>query len=313
MATPTHSSSGGKDDDDNKGSSGGGGKGGSSAADDYAKEQKKQQKKAEENYKKQAETLQGQIDAIRDTIHGSFLKNLKIRLNNIKLLQGQQDAVLVEGYQKRLKDLSGAKEDNDKSFADDSFAALANRGRERLNALTEATLNGAGESDTLKAQVMSLRNWGANQGEINRSMFDTLRSINTSRTDLINDTKTARINNATQANEERDQLYTNYYQQRYEGMVQLGNLLGQQAELYGLANEKGDQKGSSKDSGKAFDAATKEAAKAWENPGVKQSLRDWQGAAEYQTRQSMGDFSNAATNIGQKKKPEGASLRRWDT
>ena len=63
--------------------------------------------------------------------------------------------------------------------------------------LAQAALQGAGETDTLRGQFMAVRNWDANQADVNRSYFDTTRSINSSLQDLNSDVRQQRVNLAT--------------------------------------------------------------------------------------------------------------------
>lgn len=302
------------------GSGGGGGKGGGggSASNPYLAQQKKAQKKAANRYIEQAKSMAGQIAALKNSLSEGFKANLTQRLANITLVQGQQDATLMEGYNNRVKALDDSAKDNEKAEGDASFQNLGNRARERANAVTEAMNQGAGESDVLQAGLMSLRNWDANQGEINRSFFDTLRSVNSSLTDLNTDTKTARVNMASQANADRDQVWSNYYDQRSETYTQLGNLYGQQGELYGMANEQVGSKATKKKRKQAthlsaaeFMHASKANSKAWENPGVGADLMNWQGQGPIQGEINNNTIASAATNEPIAKKPEGATLRKW--
>lgn len=302
--------------------SGGGGESGGGMTS-YEKRQNakesKAQNKAATKYKDQSKTLDLQTDALRQSLSSAgFKASLQTRLANLGLVYGQQDASLLEGYGKRVESLKGAAGDNDAAANATSFANAANRSRERAAALSEVALQGAGESDALRSQMMSLKTWSANQGESNRSFFDTLRSVNSSLSDLNVDTKTARLNAESQMNNDKDQLYTTYFNQRSEAYTQLGNLRGQQAELHGLANEqvgskasKKAQKQATKQSGRAFDRAADMSGEAWKNPGASAELLGWQGEAEIQGRQNTSLFANAATNIAPPKKPEGATLRKW--
>ena len=302
-----------------KSSSGGGSSSSSSSGGyDYGKEQKKAQRKASERYIKQAESMAGQIKALKYSLgQKGFKAALSQRLANIGLVLQQQDAAVMEGYNSRVGDLKGAAADNDKSASDQSFANLSNRGRERANALSEAMLQGAGESDVLRSQMMSLRNWDQNQNEINRSFFDTLRSVNSSLGDLNVDTKTARLNLETQANADRDAATTEYFNQRSQGFTQLGNLRGQQAEYYGMANEqvsskssRSKQKQATAASDRAFMRAAKQTGKTFKNPGNSRVLREWKGAADIEgsLNNTASQSVATATTI---KRPEGAQLRKW--
>lgn len=312
---------GGKSSGGGSGGSGSGGNGGG-GSDPYAyakAQERKADREANRRYLDQAAVLQQQINAIRLALgKKGFKRELDIKLGNILRTQRIVDSDLMRGYRDRVGSLENTAEDNEKAASGQTVANMQNRSRERANALSEAMAQGAGESDVLRAQQMSLRNWQANQAEVNRSFFDTLTSVNSSLTDLTTDTRTARVNNVIEANADREQLYTNYYDQRAETLTQLGNTLGQQAEYYGLANEaiaskgtRGKQKGAGKRSGAAFKGASLEAGKAWRNPGVKKGLRTWEGAADFEGALNNSQFSSASTEIAPPA-PEGATLRKWE-
>ena len=167
---------------------------------------------------------------------------------------------------------------------------------------------------------MALRNWDANKSEIDRSNADTLRSINSGLGDLNVDTKTARQNIALQSNADKEQLWTNYYNQMSEAWTNLGNTLGAQADAYGSAVEVGGGKGAKakqkraqRQSGRAFDQAAQAAGEAWRNPGVPKNLQDWQGVGDIAPSTSSAPVESALTTVGLSAKPEGATLRKWTT
>lgn len=275
----------------------------------------KARRDAAAKYRRQAETLQGQIKALRAALTTGFKKALDQRLRNAALTYKQQDKVLMDSYKSRLGDLSGSASDNQKAAGDQAFANLSNRGRERAAAVSEAMNQGAGESDLLRSQMMSLRNWGANQQEGQRAFFDGLRSINSALGDLNADTKTGRVNLATQWNADRDALYTDYFNRRSDTYTQLGNILGQQSDLYSSAIEMGGhdrkrQRATDSASEDAFMAASKEASRAWKNPGVSSALMKWSGAKDFEGETNLSNINNVQT-VGPSKKPEGAALRSW--
>jgi hypothetical protein len=287
----------------------------------YAKaQQKRAESRANQKYLDQAHAIGLQIKALRLALGDKgFQHSLEQKLRNITLNQRQAGADLVRGYKDRVGMLEQTASDNEKAADATTYANLANRSRERANALSEATAQGAGESDLLRSQQMALHNWNANQSEANRSYFDTLTSINSSLTDLTTDTRTARINNVSQANADRAQLWQAYHDQRSETLTNLGNALGQQAEYFGLANEQvksgkthGRGAKATKASGAAFHQASLEAGKAWKDPGVSASLREWEGVPDFEARINNTQLASASTEIAPQKKPEGASLRRWD-
>lgn len=219
------------------GGSGSGGSGGSSDPYAYARHQQaRAENRARQEHLRQVRTLQQQVDSLRSVLNGGFRKALDIRLANIGLVQRQTDQSLRSEYTDRVGALAGAADDNAQAADSQTVANANNRSRERMNALSEAFANGAGESDVMRAQEASLRNWNANQADVNRSYFDTLRSVNSSLTDLTADTRTARINNVMQSNADREQQWTSFFNQRSEAYTQLGNTLGMQAEEFSLAH-----------------------------------------------------------------------------
>lgn len=302
------------------GSAGSGGGGMSAYERRQNAKQREQERKAAQKYLDQAATIGLQAKALRLALSKKgFLRELRIKLGNVQRVQRQTDLILRRDYRERVGSLENTAEDNEKAAGAQAFANSTNRSRERANAVSEAMAQGAGESDLLRTQEMSLRNWNANQSEVNRSFFDTLTSVNSSLNDLTIDTRTARVNNVVEANADREQLWTMYHDQRSEALTQLGNVLGQQAEYYGLANEmvgskktRGKQKGASKKSGAAFTNASREAGKAWRNPGVRASLRNWEGAADFEGQMNNSKFIESPTELAPKR-PEGATLRKWET
>lgn len=303
------------------GSSSGGGSGGSDPYSAYLKKQaakeKKAQKKASDRYIENAQTLQKQAKALKLALGKSgFRRELRIKLGNVRRDAREQDRALLSDYRGRVGVLEDASQDNEKAAAGQTVANLGNRARERANATSEATLVGAGESDLLRAQQMSLRNWQSNQNDVTRSFFDTQSSINASLTDLTTDTRTARIANSQEARGDKEQLWSNYYDQRSETLTQLGNTYGQMAEYYGLANEQVGskrtrrlQRQNANRSGQAFRRSARAAGQAWKDPGTPDRILDWQGAADFEGALNTGAFSRL-TDIPTER-PEGATLRKW--
>lgn len=298
------------------GSGSGGGAGGYSS---YLAQQKKAQRAANRRYLDLAATIGQQAKAWRFTLGAKgFQSRLNQRLANANLVWQQNDQLLQSEYGKQVKSLAGAAKDNEKSAEDQSYLNLANKGRERSQAMQEAINQGAGESDLLRSQEASLRNWNANQADINRSYFDTLRSINSSLTDLTGQTRTARVNAAVDRNADLDAAYTNYYDSRSEAYTQLGNVLGQQAEYYGLANEQVGSKKTQKRrrraaaaSNAAFQNAATLSGKAYKNPGVEPGIMQWKGADQFEGMMNQTNLGSAQSTI-RTQRPEGASLRKWE-
>ena len=268
-------------------------------------------RKAGKRYLEQAANLEAQARALRRALNHSFSDALQIKLQNVNETLAGQSRTLMDGYRERVASLAGSVADNEKAQASQTVAAGQNRVRERNSAVSEAMAQGAGESDILAAQMMSLNNWQANQNEIQRSLFDTLRSVNSSLTDLNVDTKTGRVNLQAQALADKEQLWTNYYNQRSEAFTQLGNIRGQQADYLDMAKEYGVGHGSNPNAGEhAFMQAAKETGKSWESPGISKKLLRWNGHDDFEASPNGGKLQ-AAPTVDLGARPEGATLRKW--
>lgn len=240
-----------------------------------------------------------QLTALQGLLKGGFAKAREQKLKNTHTLYAAQDKDLVNGYNSRMAGILKNRDDNEKSEVDASFANLSNRARESTDLLAQAASQGAGETDTLKTQLMAIRNWDANQADVNRSYFDTQRSINSSIADLNADTRTARMNLAVDALGDYDQIWTNYYNQRADAYTQMGNI---HANPY---SDSHDPKST------AYAGMAKEASSAWKNPGVNKSLQNWKGSVQEQERKLNNSAYKAADTVNNIKRPEGSTLKKW--
>lgn len=240
-----------------------------------------------------------QLTALQGLLKGGFAKAREQKLKNAFTLYAAQDKDLVNGYNSRMAGILKSRDDNEKSEVDASFANLSNRARESTDLLAQAASQGAGETDTLKTQLMAIRNWDANQADVNRSYFDTQRSINTSIADLNADSRTARMNLAVDALGDYDQIWTNYYNQRADAYTQMGNI---HANPY---SDSHDPKST------AYANMAKEASSAWKNPGVNKSLQNWKGSVQEQERKLNNSAYKGADTVNNIKRPEGSTLKKW--
>ena len=240
-----------------------------------------------------------QLTALQGLLKGGFAKAREQKLKNAFTLYAAQDKDLVNGYNSRMAGILKNRDDNEKSEVDASFANLSNRARESTDLLAQAASQGAGETDTLKTQLMAIRNWDANQADVNRSYFDTQRSINSSIADLNADSRTARMNLAVDALGDYDQIWTNYYNQRADAYTQMGNI---HANPY---SDSHDPKST------AYASMAKEASSAWKNPGVNKSLQNWKGSVQEQERKLNNSAYKGADTVNNIKRPEGSTLKKW--
>jgi hypothetical protein len=302
-----HASSGG----------GGGGGGGMSGAEKRAIHRENAAKnKAANRYRQQSLTLEGQAAALQHALKYDFKKSLRTRLANVSSILIDQQKLLNEGYLQRINVLKGTVADNEKAVSGQSAINAQNVARERNSAVAEAMTHGAGESDVLQSQIMALRNWQANQTEVTRNYFDTLRSANSSRADLNVDTRTALTTNEIQSNADKEQLWTNYFNQRSETLTNLGNTRGQQADYLAQAGEMSKKAGKGMKQKKnqakaAFAASAKVSGQAWKNPGVSDKVQNWQGEGEFEPTTRNDSKLEAARTVSLSKRPEGATLRKW--
>ena len=242
-----------------------------------------------------------QVAALDTLLKSGFAKARDQKLANVQKVYRQQDDDIFKSFKDRFGSLEKSALDNDKAEADSSFANVVNRAREAGDLVAQAAAQGLGETDNLRSQLMAIRNFDTNQGDINRSYFDTLRSVNTAQTDLIADTRNARINLASDMLGDYEQIWNNYYNQRADAYTQIGNL---------RANPYSDSYQAN--AGDYAKMAT-EASTVWKNPGVNQSLLDWTGSGLTPVKETalINTRADAAELTPAIKKPEGSTLRAW--
>jgi hypothetical protein len=233
----------------------GGTKAATKATDPYAKataaaakaaaklkaDERKEKRLIRDRYIEDAERLGGQVAALRAALgkDGAFRNALDTKLGNLEESREEQLGALEKGFGERWGSLAADERNNEISASDASATNEGNLGRERTMALAEAAAQGAGESDQLRTQLMSLRSWDNNQNEVNRAYHDSARGIQNSRIDLVGDTRTAMQNVWYEADADKQQLWNDFHAQQSESYTALGNALGQQAEYYGLAKSQG--------------------------------------------------------------------------
>ena len=66
------------------------------------------------------------------------------------------------------------------------------------------------------------------------------------------------------------------------------------------------QKRAQRESARAFNRAAKMSGRAWRNPGVSQSIKDWEGEEDF-----ASSGASQTMNIARRSGPEGATLRSW--
>ena len=281
------------------GDGGGGGGGGgydaaAVAAASAAAAKRTADKKAADATKRSVDALHGQLAALDKS------KNQSIANIDKRLKEGR--ALIDTAFQSLSGALLGSQADNEKSEHDQTYVNLANRGRERADILAETALQGAGETDVLKTQAMALRNWAANQAEVNRAYHDTQRSINTEKTSLNSNTKQNLHNLYAQANVDKTAVFDDYY----KGQADVWN------QIFNIENSMHDNdqyKVAYKDADKKAQTAI---GSKYKDPGTPNEIKNWSGmeVTEKQLNNSQFGLQDYGTSQ-QMKKPEGATLRKW--
>jgi hypothetical protein len=309
--TKSDSPSGGPSED----KSGGGGYDPRAAEKRAIKRENEAKKKAGKKYLAQAANLEIQAKTIRDALKNQFGKGRDQNLDDISQNLSEQISLLKSGAEARAGEFLAAGKDTETAAAGVSEQNVSNLVRERQDSMANILQQGAGETDALRAMVMSARNWAANQSESNRAYFDTMRSVNQGITDLNIDTQGAMANAHSDAESERERIWQDYYNRRGEAFTQLGNIRGQQADYYASAKEMGlnpkkRTKKAEKGMKDAFNSAAKEAGKSYEQQGLPNWVKDYQGQEEVEARQGNSNLASAMTfeNVG---RAEGATLRKW--
>lgn len=287
---------------------------------------------------------QGKLDQLQKLVDSGLSSSRDSKLADIDKALSTLLSQMRLHHESQSKDLLQNQKDNESSEGDASFAALVNRGREKQDIIAQALSQGAGESDVLKSQLQALRNWSVNQGEINRSFYDTRTSINSAITDLNSGTQTNLVNAELDANAKKSGVFDDYYSALADAYTQMDTLATNNY-LLGLENQsKSDEIGVQDqllkwlDSGKSAeswvepvqaarmaspqtftgyaDKAASAAADSWVAPEVSDASKNFAGTAQSTTELTSTRLSNAQTNTSntgtnRNKRPEGATLRRW--
>lgn len=291
-------------------------------------------------------TNQASLDELKKLAESG---HAKVRDNALAALDealATKMAQITATFDAAIDDFRTNLRDNEKSEHDSTFMNFANRAREKQDLVTQALSQGAGESDVLKSQLQALRNWSANQAEVNRAFFDTRASINAGITDLNTSTRTARINEELSTNAAKGQRWDDYFEARAKTYSDMANLdqsnylldaeneaierqkalaeglvawldAGKNAEDYKPASPKSTAAAKPPSYTSPYAAlAAQMASSTWENPGVSQETLDFTGAATSTGGLNTATLAAAPTNttLGTptpRKRPEGATLRRW--
>lgn len=275
-------------------------------------------KKAGQKYLKQAKNLESQAKAWKYAIQTGLAKARDQNLSDVSMvLKSQLDQLKAEGALRAQSFLESAG-NADKATASTAEQGLSNLVRERQDSMTAVLEQGAGETDAMKALLMSARNWAANAAESNRAYFDTMSSVNSGITDLNVDMKKTMSGAWVNSEAERDRIWQTYYDSKSKAQTELGNIRTAQlqnyeeAESYDVEPEKGLKKKTKKQANKAFMQSARLAGKSYEQRALPGWIDNYEGQAQLEAKQGNTNLA-AAVTVGPMAKAEGASLRKWES
>lgn len=287
-------------------------------------------------------TNERSLSALRDLVGGGHRGVLDNALSALDQSLNEKLSQLQSTWEASLGDYQSNLRDNESTEHDASFTNMVNRARERQDVVGQALSMGAGESDVLQAQLQALRNWSANQADINRSFFDTQSSVVSAITDLNQSTRTGMMNEELSTNAAKGQRWDDFYDAMSGTYTEMANLdqqnylLGEETEA--VKRQRAVHEGLLKwlDDGKNAEdyepaklkstaalkpgsytseyakKAAEAAASTWDNPGVSQETQDFSGWQAQTGGLSSAQVPAAQVNPGtRRRRPEGATLRRW--
>ena len=300
-----------------KGGGGGGGGGGASGAEKRAvRRENAAKRKAGKRFLESAANLELQAKALRRALKTDFAKQRDQNLGDVSMVLAGQIAQLKLGAGQRAKTFLDAADNTTKATASSAEQGVSNLTRERAESMASILEQGAGETDAMRARLIAARNWQANAQEANRAFYDSMQTVNSGITDLNVDTRGAFANAHTSAEAERDRLWQEFYNKRSETFTNLGNVLGQKADYYAQAKEmgvkpkKGAEKKTEKEMEKAWMSGSTEAGKSYAQKKLPDWVAKYEGQAQVKTKLSNTNLA-AAIDLGEVKKAEGASLKKW--
>lgn len=300
------------------GSSSGGGKN-ESPVDKQLRIQEERDTRAGKSELQKAKDLEAQLEAFRIALSSKGLS--KARRQNIKDVERALLSQLEEaksGAVQRYDAFLAAGQNAEVDTARVAETGVTNMVRERQEAMSQLLSQGAGETDATRAMLMAARNWQANAGEANRAYFDSMASTNAGITDLSLDTETAMANAWRGAESEKDRLWQEYYKSRADTLTSRSNTYNQMlahyrvAESYEVEPKKGKKKEARLGIERDSTASARTMAKSYKQKQLPDWISGYSAGAQLEARQGNTNLA-AAPLIEASVKPDGASLRRWDT
>lgn len=160
--------------------------------------------------RKQNEATQAIINQLLGTLKGYETGRDQLVQNADSALNSSLEGIL-NSLRLATQDYDETGTANDQEQAAKTAANITNRARERTALLSQAASQGAGETDQLRAQIQAFLNSDANQQEIDRSFFDTQRSINSQIAGAASQAETSRRSAWAQNQEAKGSAWNEYW------------------------------------------------------------------------------------------------------
>lgn len=299
---------------------------GGGSSDPYARarrdqkaDQKAQEKKAATRLATNAAQLQAQAKALSYALGSKgFSAQLKRELGNADLEFKEEDAFILSQYARGKGELEKQKLTSDDQRARSLQEAGQNAGRERNEALQQGIENGISATDMIKAQAASLRNWSFNTGQVQTNYSDEINSLQSEHSQMVNSVVTSRQTAWREREQQKAQLYRNYYDNRGQVLTEVGNKLGESAQYYSMANEqvasktyKNKSSSAAKSANSKLKAAALETGKGYVERATPSSISKWAGTANLRSTTDARQWGKQVLEV---KDAEGASkkLRKWE-
>lgn len=299
---------------------------GGGSSDPYARaradqkaDQKAQEKKAATRLATNAAQLQAQAKALAYALGSKgFSAQLKRELGNANLEFKEEDAFILSQYARGKGELEKQKSTSDDQRDRSLQEAGQNAGRERNEALQQGIENGISATDMIKAQAASLRNWSFNTGQVQTNYTDEINSLQSEHSQMVNSVVTSRQTAWREREQQKAQLYRNYYDNRGQVLTEVGNKLGESAQYYSMANEQLTSKGykdksssAAKSANAKLKAAALETGKGYVELATPSSISKWAGTANLRSTTDARQWGKQVLEV---KDAEGASkkLRKWE-
>jgi negative regulator of replication initiation len=279
-------------------------------------EQAKRDAAAAKKYESAAKRIEEQVADLRRALGSEgYRKRLEQDLKNYEIQFNEADSLLLEQYARGREELEQQAETTEAGKSTGTVQALSNAGRERSEAIAQIAQHGSGVTDMLRAMTSSLRNWEFNQAQVQENYMDTLNSLNSSNAEMVNATSAQRQSAWRNLEEQRATRYSSYYDSLSQTYTDIGNKLGEAANLYSQAIElqstdarTSAESARQREAREAHQKAAEMTGKNYTERATPDRIQNWEGEGDFENTNNARRFVQPELRL---REAEGATLRRW--